>query len=133
MADATILVVDDEAEIRRMLHKMLKRSGYVILGACNGAEALEMVRQRPVDLVITDILMPVKEGIETIVELRENHPDVKIIAISGGGPEKAAHYMDMAKIYGAHRVFNKPFKYLAMLTAVEQLLESDSQTVEVSS
>ena len=129
----TVLVVDDEEDVRDMLCKMLKRSGYETQSACNGIEAMEQVRQNAIDLVITDILMPEKEGIETIIELQKEHPEVKIIAISGGGRGKAAHYLDTAKMYGAHRLFSKPFERVAMMTAVGQLLELDSQDSTSSS
>lgn len=129
MSEATILVVDDEDDIRHMLCKLLTRAGYAAESAAHGLEAMEQIRSKPIDLVITDILMPEQEGIETIIELRKKHPAIKVIAMSGGGRGEAAHYLDMAQVYGAHQVFNKPFEHSALLEAVEQLLAPDARTV----
>jgi CheY-like chemotaxis protein len=78
-----ILVVDDEDQMRTMIRQMLEKSGYEVTEARNGREAICRYRERPSDVVITDLIMPEKEGIETIMEFRHEHPDVKIIAISG--------------------------------------------------
>lgn len=80
-----ILVIDDEPQVRAMLRQMLEREGYEVVEAEEGEEGMRRYREQPVDLVITDILMPQKEGIETIRALRRTNPGVKIIAISGGG------------------------------------------------
>ena len=79
-----ILIIEDDEHVRGMLRKMLERIGYDVFDAPDGKEGLDFYRNTPVDLVITDILMPEKEGIQTIMELRREFPDVKIIAISGG-------------------------------------------------
>ena len=80
-----ILVVDDEDEIRMMLRQILEMEGYEVSDAANGRMAVNLFRNDPTDLIITDIIMPEKDGIETITELRRDYPDVKIIAITGGG------------------------------------------------
>ena len=82
---ARILIIDDEPTILLMLKKMLERSGYVVDMAINGKEGMELFAKFPADLIITDIVMPEKEGLETIREIKKDHPHVKIIAISGGG------------------------------------------------
>ena len=82
---ALILIIDDDDQIRRVLRKTLERDGYDVADAPNGKEGIRLYRENPADLVITDIIMPEKEGIETIRELRRDFPEVKIIAISGGG------------------------------------------------
>lgn len=118
-----ILVIDDDTQIRQMLCQMLERQGYEVLGAANGKEGLNIYRQSPTDLIITDIIMPEKEGVETIIELKRDFPDVKIIAISGGsrGLNKDI-YLDYAKRLGALYTFTKPFERKEILEAIEELL-----------
>ncbi len=124
---ARIIVIDDDEQIRDMLRLMLERAGYNVTTATNGDEGLKLQEKEKADLVITDILMPVQEGIGTIYELRHNYPEVKIIAISGGGGYGTpSHYVDMAKKIGAHRVFMKPFDTQQMLDTVSELLRKAS-------
>ena len=82
---ARILIIDNDVQILNMLRQTLEREGYDVLKASNGKQGIRLHREEPVDLIITDIIMPEKEGIETILELKRDYPDVKIIAISGGG------------------------------------------------
>jgi len=117
-----ILVVDDDKEVRGMLRQMLERAGYEVVDAPDGNVALKLYREQPTDLVITDLIMPDKEGIETIMELRRDFPDVKIIAISGGGRVGPRDYLRMAKMLGAQRIFTKPLDRLELLNAIEELL-----------
>ena len=117
---ACILVIEDEHETRVALRQMLKRSGYEVLEASDGEAGLEVCSREPVNLVITDILMPGKEGLETIRELRQDFPDVRIIAISGSG----YRYLQMAEEFGAHRTFSKPFQWPKILEAVVELLNA---------
>ena len=77
---ARILIIDDEPQVRRMLRQMFERSGYEVVDAPNGKDAIEFHRQHPADLVITDIIMPTKEGIETIIEFKLLFQGVKVIA-----------------------------------------------------
>ena len=118
-----ILVIDDDEVIRSLLRDLLERDGYVVMEAENGKIGLKLLCEKSPDLVITDIIMPEKEGIEVIRELRRDFPDVKIIAISGGGTIGPETYLQMAKGMGAHRVFEKPFKVEEMLEAVRELLD----------
>jgi len=117
-----IIVVDDETPIRSLLREILERAGYQVLEAADGNKALKILQDNPVDLVITDIIMPEKEGIGTIIDLRQAFPDVKIIAMSGGGHIAAENYLTLAQKLGAHRTLNKPFHKTEMLAAVEELL-----------
>jgi len=119
---ALILIIDDDNQFREMLREMLERTGYEIVEASNGKEGLKLYRENPTDLIITDIIMPDKEGIETIIELRRDFPDVKIIAISGGGHNHAEHYLFMARIFGVQRTFAKPIARKELLKAVRELL-----------
>lgn len=119
-----ILIIDDEPHILLMLKKMLEQSGYEVDLAANGVEGIELFRKSNADLVITDIIMPEKEGLETIREMRRIKHDLKIIAMSGGGKVSADSYLEIAKIFGASRVISKPFTKSEMVSAVKELLES---------
>jgi CheY-like chemotaxis protein len=122
---ARILVVDDEAPVRKVLRTMLERAGYDVEDAPNGSIALEVLRDYPADVVITDIVMPEKEGIEIIQEMRADYPDIKIIAISGGGQIGPESYLEMARLLGAHQTLSKPVDGDVLLGAVRELLETD--------
>jgi CheY-like chemotaxis protein len=117
-----ILVIEDEEDIRQMICDILEDDGYATVQASNGNEALQLLRKAPyVGIVITDLLMPEKEGIETINELRKDYPWIKIVAISGGGiciPEK---YLNRAKAVGADATLCKPFGSSELLSIVEEL------------
>ena len=120
-----ILIIDDETNILLMLKKMLERAGYEIDLASNGEEGLRLFSNASFDLVITDIIMPEKEGLETIREMRKMQPEMKIIAMSGGGKISADNYLETAKIFGASRIMEKPFTQQAMVSTVKELLEDD--------
>ena len=96
-----ILIVDDDESLNKMLCRVLDRAGYKTTGALNGVEAVRFYRQEPFDLIVTDIFMPEQEGIATILELRRDFPDIKIIAMSGGGNTGMKDYLNMAKLLGA--------------------------------
>jgi len=120
-----ILIIDDEPHILLMLKKMLERAGYEIDLASNGKEGLALFQNKPSDLVITDIIMPEKEGLETIREMRRIQSELKIIAMSGGGKISAENYLNTAKIFGASRIIEKPFSQQDMVSTVRELLGSD--------
>lgn len=120
----TILVVDDDDAVRAMIEQMLTRAGYPVRTATNGVEALESFRREPADLVVLDIVMPEKEGLETIIELRRDFPHVKIIAVSGGGRVGPQSYIELAEKFGAQKSFNKPIRRQELLAAVEELVGS---------
>lgn len=117
-----ILVIDDDWQMREMMHQALERAGYGVVDASNGKIGMNIQRQEPVDLVITDLIMPEKEGIETIRELRKDFPGLKIIAISGGGRAGADGYLSVAKTIGADRTLSKPFDLKQILDTVGELL-----------
>lgn len=104
-----------------MLKNALESAEYEVLEAVNGLEAIEIYKKTPTDLVIIDIIMPEKEGIETIIELRRNYPDIKLIAISGFGEESP--YLMMAKHLGADFILDKPFSLEEILDKVQVLVE----------
>jgi DNA-binding NtrC family response regulator len=120
---ARILIIDDEDQPRRMLQQVLMRAGYEVVEARDGNEGLQCFREAPTDVIITDILMPEKEGLETIIDLRRAFPTVKIIAISGGGRTGNLNFLDIAKRLGAQRTLQKPFDLQDMLGAVSDLLQ----------
>jgi len=119
---ARILIIDDEAEVREFLETALSRSGYDAYAVSNGREGVHHCRREAVDLVITDLVMPEKEGLETIIELRREHPDLPVIAISGGEEGKNQHYLSAAELCGAERVFGKPISPKDLLKAVRELI-----------
>ncbi len=120
---AQILIIDDDDQFRVMLRKLMERNGYEVVEASNGKEGIKIYRENPTDLIITDLIMPDKDGIETIQELKQNFPGVKIIAISGGGRLGPSGYLHMAQILGAQRTLTKPIELPELLKAIEELLE----------
>jgi DNA-binding response OmpR family regulator len=119
---AKILVLDDEPSILIMIKKMLERAGHEVDTALNGKEGLEKFKKNKPDLLITDIIMPEKEGLETIFELRKKYPELKIIAISGGGRIGPNGYLPGAKLFGADMVFQKPLDQKEFMDAVSLLV-----------
>ena len=117
-----IFVIDDDSEIRDVLKDILARSGYEVMVAADGAEALTLQKATPADLIITDIIMPQKEGLETIMEYRRDFPSVKIIAMSGGGKVEPETYLEAANLLGAQAALSKPFGLAEMLATVKKLL-----------
>jgi len=118
-----ILIVEDEAGLRGLMCQALERCGYGVQGAGDGRAALALFQQQPADLVITDILMPEVEGLETIVSLRKQRPNLKIIAISGGGYYAGHDYLPVAQALGAARTLSKPFTCEELEAAVRSLLD----------
>ncbi len=119
---ARILVIDADYEIRMLLRKMLEMAGHRVIEASNGEEGIRLYSQNPMDLIITDILMPEKDGVEALLELRTDFPDIKVIVISG----KGKYLLPTASEFGALRVFEKPLKMQEILSTVKELLGEDS-------
>lgn len=118
----TILIIDDDQALRDSLRRTLRREGYTVLEAAEGGEGLKVLKSHPVDVVLVDLFMPGKEGLETIGELRRSHPGIKIIAMSGGGKKGHMDVLKAAKLMGARRVLAKPFTREELIDTVEQLL-----------
>jgi len=117
-----ILVIEDDDRVRQMICNILEREGYLPVQATNGIEGLRALRHiTSFSLVITDILMPEKEGIETIREIRNDFPWIRILAISGGGILIPENYLNLAKSMGADAILCKPFGKKELLHAVESL------------
>ena len=118
-----VLVVDDEPEIRRLVRRVLEAEGLEVEEAPDGQEAVEACRRQPPDLMILDLIMPRKEGLETIREVKSDLPSLKIIAISGGGHGRPESYLNLARRLGAERALAKPFLPLQLVQLVNELLE----------
>jgi len=116
-----ILVVDDDPEIRDLLQDCLRAAGHELIFAANGKDAVDLCAAHPVELVITDLIMPEKEGLETIQELRARWPDLKIIAISGAPTDWKV--LEVARKLGAHQTLAKPFLPDEILAVVRTVLE----------
>jgi CheY-like chemotaxis protein len=122
---ARSLLIDDDDLVRRTLCQLLVRHGHTVIEATNGKEGLDMFKTANADLVITDIVMPGREGTEVLIELRKRNPPVKIIAISGGGRQGTTDYLKVARHLGAARVLSKPFSGDDLLTAIREVLPDD--------
>jgi YesN/AraC family two-component response regulator len=119
-----ILIIDDEAAIAMMLKKMVEKAGHEAMTAVNGNEGLELFESFKPDILITDIVMPEKEGLELIFELRRKNPKLKIIAISGGGRFQYEGYLNSAKLLGANKVFQKPLDLKELMGSISELLST---------
>ena len=117
-----ILLIDDDALARDMLRQMLERAGYDVVEAASGREGLQHYQATAIDLIITDILMPDQDGLETILELRRLAPEAKIIAISGGGQSGLLDLLPIAAKLGAQWTLRKPLRRLELLEAIRQLV-----------
>ncbi len=122
---AIILVIDDEAAMRRVLRGMLGPD-HDVIEAEDGSVGLDRFMEHAPDLVITDIVMPGKEGIETILEMRRHAPHAKILAISGAAMPRSAHYLEMAGKLGADIRLTKPIMATDLHEAVRSLLGAAS-------
>jgi len=121
-----ILVIDDDEQIRKLLRRFLEADGHDVLSASDAIEGMTVFREQTPGLVITDILMPDKDGIELIRDLRALTPDLKIIAISGGGSCSAHLYLASSRYLGASRTLAKPFDREELKQAVDELLGEKS-------
>ncbi len=121
---ARILVVDDDPDVRDSIHLLLSQQGHDVHEATNGRQCEKAVEPAPPDLVILDIHMPEQEGIETIRHLRRTHPDLKILAISGGGESGFGFALKFAREFGAHATLAKPFPPDKLLATVRTLVQA---------
>ena len=121
-----VLVIDDNAVVRRLLHDMLTTESYDVIVAGDGNSAMEALSALSVDAVVTDLYMPGMDGLETIIELRKRYPDLKIIAMSGGSSrfsDRQADHLETARVIGADAVLKKPFQPEALIGALRRLLD----------
>ncbi len=118
------LVIDDQPNMRRLITKILTGMGHEVIEADNGLDGLARYKEHHPELVVTDIIMPGMEGIETIMQLRRLSSDLKIIAVSGVGDGGSGLYLNAARKLGAHRIVPKPFRAADLENAVEALMPS---------
>ncbi|MEO7598585.1 MAG: response regulator [Opitutus sp.] len=124
MKSCSILVVDDEPALREILSRVLVDAGHRVMGAANGKEASLILAKAAFDIVLTDVIMPEKDGMQVISELRKKFPEVRIIAMSGGGHVSRDQYLKIAKGLGAHALLEKPFANQQLLDTIESLVPS---------
>jgi CheY-like chemotaxis protein len=120
---ARILVVDDDEDLRRVAARMLTAAGHEVAEVADGSQAIDAYRAHPSDLVLSDIYMPGVDGVEAIIRLREEFPDIRIVAISGGGYRDQDEVLDMAARLGARATLTKPLERRTLLKTVERVLK----------
>ena len=118
---ATILVVDDEPMFRDYLRRILEREGFSVIAAADGDEGLRSIDEHDIDLVVTDIVMPKKDGIEFLIDLGKRKSNIGVVAVSGGGRPSGC-YLIPAKALGASRALSKPFDRGDLIDAVNEVL-----------
>ncbi len=123
----SIVVVDDDHDLRRTICDYLVSVGHVVQQAADGNNAMNLIAAEKPNVVITDILMPDKEGFSTIMDIREEHDDIKIIAMSGGGQMKRLDLLKSAHVLGADSVIAKPFDLDELQKIIEQVLSDDAK------
>jgi CheY-like chemotaxis protein len=121
----TILVADDDALTRAAYRSALERSGYQVFTAQDGEEALHCAGQNPVDLLLLDILMPRKEGLETLIEIKKRFPALTVIAMSAGGSRSETDFLAVAAKFGADGTLRKPFTPKTLLEEIARLAPAD--------
>lgn len=119
---ATILLVDDDATLADMMERSLVRAGHRVAVARDGEEGVRLYDPAAFDLVVTDLIMPVKEGLELIADLRRKNPSVKIVAMSGGMRDRPGTSLPIAKGFGAERILEKPFSNAQLHEAIDAVL-----------
>lgn len=118
---ARVLVIDDDSLMRDLIRIYLEQDGFEVIEAGDGQDGVSRYRQRPPDVVIVDIFMPRKDGIETIMDLRDLDPGAQILAISGGGELAGMEYLSYARSLGADNILPKPFKREELIAAVRKI------------
>ena len=119
---ANVLLIEDEPAVRDALAAAVKRKGHTVVTAVNGREGMRAFDAGAFDLVITDIIMPEQEGIQTITQLRERAPDLKIVAISGGGRTGNMDFLKIAESLGANATVTKPIRLAAFYGVLDECL-----------
>jgi len=121
-----ILVIDDDELTLDVLKRMLEVEGYEVVTASNGQEGMDAFHQTSINLVITDLVMPVKDGLRTIMELRREKPDLPIIAISAGGAISKERYLAVAQYLGDITTLPKPFRRKEIVDTVKKMFHPES-------
>ncbi|HVS51273.1 MAG TPA: response regulator [Opitutaceae bacterium] len=126
---ARLLIIDDDDLLRGVLAKSLTHAGHTVLQAPDGRQGVELTRVTPVDIVITDLIMPVQEGVETILTLRREQPALPVIAMSGGASNSKL-YLEIAEKIGARRILAKPFTPKQLLEVIDEILAEQAAAEE---
>lgn len=113
-----VLLIEDDASVRNLVRRMLERGGHEVAEADNGRSGLERLHAGTFDLVITDIIMPGMDGIETLIALRRDYPALRVIVMSGGGRTGSMDFLDCAEQLGASAVLHKPFTLTGLTAAI---------------
>ncbi len=121
-----ILIVEDDRELREMLRLSLTRRKFTVIEAENGKEAIAHFKPSVTDLVIVDLIMPEEDGLKVIMKMKQIKPEIKIIAISGGGKAGPASYLQLARTLGADEAYPKPFSLHDLISRIESLLDSQN-------
>ncbi len=130
---ASILIVDDNPQLRRVLGEVLSCEGHDVTLAENGVEALEQYEGEPAELVITDLYMPEMDGIELLIRIRHGFPEARVMAISGGGYVAKHPLLDDARLLGAGVTLSKPFRHEEFIDAVERALDQPDRIHQFAS
>lgn len=121
---ANVILAEDDDLVRYALVRLMTEDGYAVHEARDGKEAEALLSKVSADILITDIIMPGQEGIETVISVRASHPDLPIIAISGGGRTQNIGHLDSARELGADKVLAKPFPDDVFLATIKELIAS---------
>jgi len=122
---ARVIVIDDDVSVRYSLRAILEEVGHIVFEAKNGNDGLVLMEETAVDVAIVDMIMPVKEGVETTIQIRSQFPSVKTIAMSGGGRNQNFDFLQIASEYGACGTLQKPFSKEQLLTSIESCMGGD--------
>lgn len=125
---ATVLVIEDDPLVRDTIRLGLETAGYNVILAANGREGVSMLSRREVDVVVTDLIMPEQEGLETIRIIRREYSGTRIIAISGGGRHVGTDYLKAANLLGAEFALQKPFAMSRLRQCVAECLQDKNGT-----
>jgi DNA-binding response OmpR family regulator len=128
MQNSRVLLIEDDDLFRKSLRLMLQNRGFAVTEAIDGVAGLKCLQSESFDLIITDLIMPEKEGVQMIREIRQRHPSIKIIAISGGGRIEPGEHLPTARKVGANACLRKPFSMESLFTAISKVFEEEEGT-----
>ena len=128
---AVIVVVDDDPTIQMIAAELLREGNHAVVAAADGDEALRVLAAMKVDLVVMDMLMPNKDGLETIIEARNLYPDLRILAISSGGRVGVGDLLRMARLFGADDTYVKPLRLETFAATIDRMLAEAQPAVDI--
>lgn len=123
-------MVDDDAQMRKLIRLLLQQAGHRVAEAGDGVEALRYLQRNRVEVVVTDVVMPDMDGLELITKVRKDHPELKILAVSGAGKEGPDLYLNLAERFGADAVLLKPFAAERLTAEVGRLAAEGARLKE---